>query len=115
MINTSLLWLKMHHPDKRKFIQRIQQILSIDKPTLSDFQDTGLMMNRQSFESSCDPNQMDDIQLRHNCTDVIWYAMTWQIVECLDSGYFVGDANGKSKRSKTLDVVEQFLFKNETK
>ena len=112
MIDTSLLYLKMHQPHNRALIQRLQQLVSVEQPTFKDFQETGLMMSRQDFEKSANPTGDATLDLRINCTDVVWYAMTGQIIEGLDSGYFVGEANGYTKRSKTLDVVEQFIFEN---
>lgn len=112
MIDTSLLYLKMHQPQNRALIQRLQQLASKDEPNFKDFQETGLMMSRQDFEKSTNPLGDLTIELRSNCTDVVWYAMTGQIIECLDSGYFIGESNEYSKRSKTLDVVEQFIFEN---
>lgn len=112
MIDTSLLYLKMHQPHNRALIQRLQQLIGMEEPNIKDFQETGLMMSRQDFEKSANPTGDETIDLRNNCTDVVWYALTGQIIECLDSGYFIGEANGYTKRSKTLDVVEQFIFEN---
>ena len=112
MIDTSLLYLKLHQPHNRLLIQRLQQLKSIEEPTFKDFQETGLMMPRHDFEKSANPTGEEPLELRSNCTDVVWYAMTGQIIEGLDSGFFVGEANGYTKRSKTLDVVEQFIFEN---
>lgn len=112
MIDTSLLYLKLHQPQNRALIQRLQQLTSIEEPTFKDFQETGLMMSRQDFVKSAEVTGDDQMELRDNCTDVMWYAMTGQTIECLDSGYFIGEANGYTKRSKTLDVVEQFMFDN---
>ena len=112
MIDTSLLYLKLHQPHNRLLIQRLPQLKSIEEPTFKDFQETGLMMPRHDFEKSANPTGEETLELRSNCTDVVWYAMTGQIIEGLDSGFFVGEANGYTKRSKTLDVVEQFIFEN---
>ena len=112
MIDTSLLYLKLHQPHHRALIRRLQQVMGIDEPTFKDFQETGLMMSRQDFEKSANPTGDETIELRSNCTDVVWYAMTGQIIEGLDSGFFIGEANGHTKRSKTLDVVEKFIFEN---
>jgi len=99
------LHLKLHHPEHRSLIQRIQQISDKDTHTFKDFQETGLMIPRESFEKT-----MGGVNLRPSCTMVVWYALNHAIIQGLDSGFFIADSKGGSKRSKTLDVVEKFIY-----
>jgi hypothetical protein len=99
------LYLKLHHPELRSLIQRIQQISDKDTHTFKDFQETGLMMPRRRFEKT-----MGGVKLRPSCNMVIWYMLNNAIIQGLDSGFFIADTENGHKRSKTLDVVEKFIY-----
>lgn len=99
------LYLKLNHPEHRSLIQRIQRISDKDTHTFKDFQDTGLMIPRDQFEKT-----MGGVDLRPSCTVVVWYALNNAIIQGLDSGFFITDSAGENKRSKTLDVVEKFIY-----
>ena len=100
-----LLYLRMHQPLTKAYVQRVQQHIGKLDYTLKDLQETGLMMSSADYIKSG-----GETDLRSSCTDVVWYALNSNIAQCLDSGFFIADINGISKRSKTLDVVEKFIY-----
>jgi len=100
-----LIHLRMHQPLTKAYIQRVQQHVDNRDYTIKDLQETGLMMSSVDYEKSG-----GEVTLRPSCTDVVWYAINNHIAQCLDSGFFIADINGVSKRSKTLEVVEKFIY-----
>lgn len=105
-----MIYIKMHKPENKAYIQRVQQILDSDDPTLKEFQSTGLFIPRDEYET------LDSSLILHaNCKDVVWYALGNKVIQGLKSGYFIIYRDGKSKRSKTLEVIEKFIYEKEIK
>ena len=105
-----MIYVKMHKPENRAYIQRVQQILDHESPNFKQFQSTGLFIPREEYE------EVDDVNTLHpECQDVVWYAMGGNIIQGLKSGYFIASCDGIHKRSKTLEVVEKFIYENKIK
>ena len=105
-----MIYIKMHKPENKAYIQRVQQILDNDNHTFKEFQSTGL------FIPSDEDEVIDDSQSLHpECQDVVWYALGGNIIQGLKSGYFITSCDGINKRSKTLEVLEKFIYENKIK
>ena len=106
-----LIYLKLHKPEYKRFVQRVQRHLNLPNPTIKDFRETGLVMPPKEYESVCGEHA-----IHHDCTSLIWYALGAGIVQHLKSGvFYVETEDDGSHVSPSLKEAEEFLFNSQQK
>lgn len=106
-----LVYLKLHKPEYKQFVQRVQPHLDLPNPSIEDFRETGLVMPPKEYES-----MGGEHYLQHDCTSLIWYALGAGVVQHLKSKLFYAETeNDGSYVDPSLKAVEEFLFNSQQK
>lgn len=98
----------MKYPQDVKRIQRLQQMMDADNLTIKDFQDTGMIMEREEFESlyAIAPT------LHKDCTDVCRYAGGF-FIQMLGAGnakFYLKYGKYRGKYADKIDELEAVLW-----
>ena len=106
LLRDEVVFQKITNPHDTKRIQRLHQLMDADELTIKDFQDTGIIMDRDEFESiyAVAP------ELDQSCTDVCRYVGGF-FIQMLSTGrLYLKYGTYRGKYADKIDELESVLW-----